>query len=83
MKGKFSVIIYDGMPCICTTLKPDDDIGFLCHHVRNLPFSFVAPVGSYHCFNHFLPHFCTAFSLPPACGCSADADLDAHEKKQV
>ena len=34
---------------------------FLSHHIRNLTFSFVTPVSTYNCFNHFILH-----SLPQA-----------------
>ena len=52
MKCKLSVIIYDRMSGIGSTLKTDDDICLFCQHICNLTFSFVAPVSAYNCFYH-------------------------------
>ena len=52
MKCKLSVIIYDRMSGIGSTLKTDDDICLFCQHICNLTFSFVAPVSAYNGTNH-------------------------------
>ena len=52
MKGKLSIIIYNGMACICSSLESDNDIRFLGQHIRYLPFPFISPVSSHNRFNH-------------------------------
>ena len=53
MKCEFTVIIDDGMSCIGTALETNDNVCFLRHHICDFTFSFVTPVGSDYCFNHF------------------------------
>ena len=46
--------ISEGMPIGCkVTLRGEKMYEFLCKHVRNLSFSFIAPVGAHYCCNHF------------------------------
>ena len=52
MKCEFTVIIYDGVAGIGSTLKSYDDISFFSQHIGNLTFSFIAPVCSYDCSYH-------------------------------
>ncbi len=52
MEREFPVIVYNRMPCIRPSLKTDDNICIFCKHIRNLSFSFIAPVGPYYCFYH-------------------------------
>ena len=52
MKGKFSVIIDNGVPCIAASLKTDDNIRLFGKHVRYLSLALVSPVGAYNCSNH-------------------------------
>ena len=52
MKSEFAIIVLDGVAGIASSLKPDDDVGFLRKHIRDLTFSFIAPVGAYDSFDH-------------------------------
>ena len=52
MKGKFAVLVLNGMARVGTALKADDDIRLVGQRVRDLSFSLVAPVGAYYCFYH-------------------------------
>ena len=52
MQGVFTIVVNDRVSGIAASLIPDDDILFLCQHIRNLTFSFVAPVGAYDCSYH-------------------------------
>ena len=52
MKCEFTVIIYDGVTRIGSTLKSYDDIGFLSKHICDLAFTFISPVCSYYCSYH-------------------------------
>ena len=52
MKRKFPILVHNCMPCVCTPLKPHDNIRILRHHIGDLAFSFVTPVGPYDCFYH-------------------------------
>ena len=52
MKGEFAIVVLDGMTGIASSLEPDDDVGFLRKHIRDLSFSFIAPVGAYDSFDH-------------------------------
>ena len=54
VQRKLSVVIYDGVACVGSALKPDDNIGLLGEHIRNLAFSLISPVCSYDCFYHNL-----------------------------
>ena len=40
------------MPGIAPPLETYNDVGLLAQHIRNLPFSFVSPIGAYNCCNH-------------------------------
>ena len=42
MKCEFTVIIYDGVARIGSTLKSYDDISFLSKHICDLAFTFIA-----------------------------------------
>ena len=54
MQRKFTIVIYNCVTCICTTLKSDNNIRCFRQHICYFTFSFVAPVGSdnrsYHIF---------------------------------
>ncbi len=52
MQGELAVIVYNGMSRIGSSLKTDDDIRILRHHIRDLTFSLIAPVCTYDCFYH-------------------------------
>lgn len=52
--NELSIIIYNCMACIGTTLKTDNNIRILCEHISNLTFTFVSPVCAYNCFYHEL-----------------------------
>ena len=52
MKGEFAIVVLDGVTGIASSLESDDDVGFLRKHIRDLPFSFIAPVGAYDSFDH-------------------------------
>ena len=52
MKRKLPVIIYNRMPRIGPALKTDNNVRLLRQHIRDLSFSFIAPIGAYHCFYH-------------------------------
>ena len=52
MKGEFAIVVLDGVTGIASSLEPDDDVGFLRKHIRDLTFSFIAPVGAYDSFDH-------------------------------
>ena len=52
MQCEFAVVVLDGVTCVAATLETDDDVGFLRKHIRDLTFSFVAPVGAYDSFDH-------------------------------
>ena len=52
MKCEFTVIIYDGVARIGSTLKSYDDIGFLSKHVSDLAFTLISPICSYYCSYH-------------------------------
>ena len=52
MKSEFAIVVLDGVTGIASSLEPNDDIGFLRKHIRDLTFSFIAPVGAYDSFNH-------------------------------
>ena len=54
MQCKFTVIIYDRMSCICSTLKTDNNICLCCKHICDLAFSLIAPVSAYYCCNHLI-----------------------------
>ena len=54
MKGKFSVIVDNCVTSVAAALETDNNVGFLCKHIRDLTFSLIAPVGAYDCSNHVL-----------------------------
>lgn len=64
VKRKFAVIVDNRMSGICTALKTDDNIRFLRKHICNLAFSFIAPVCTYYCFNHFSSHSAAKSGIP-------------------
>ena len=66
MKRKLSIVVYYGMSRIGTSLKTYHDIRFLRHHVGNFTLTFVSPVRTYDCFDHFSLHLfadCPAAAL--------------------
>ncbi len=64
MQRKFAVVIDDRMTCIGSALKPDDDIGLLAEHVRDLTLAFVTPVCSYNCSYHVCFPPCSVLRIP-------------------
>ena len=52
MKCKLSIVVYNGMACIRTTLETDNNVCLFCEHIGNFTFSLVSPVCSYYCLNH-------------------------------
>ncbi len=52
VQGKFSIIVHNGVACICPSLKADNNIRLLSQHIGNLALSFISPVCSNNCFNH-------------------------------
>ena len=52
MQCEFTVIVFDGMPRIGSALKTDDDIRALGQGIRDLSFSFVAPISAHNCCHH-------------------------------
>ena len=52
VKRKPTIVIDNGMSSVGTALEPDDHVRGLRQHVGDLALSFVAPVGTYDCFNH-------------------------------
>ena len=55
VKRKFAVIVDNRMSGICTALRK---------HICNLAFSFIAPVCTYYCFNHFSSHSAAKSGIP-------------------
>ena len=54
MKRKLAILVHNCMAGIRASLKADDNVCAVCQRIRDLPFSFVAPVGTDYCFNHFV-----------------------------
>ena len=52
MQCKLSIVIYNRVSCIGTSLKSYNDIRLLGKHVCDLTLSFIAPVGANYCFYH-------------------------------
>ena len=52
MKGEFAIVVLDGVTGIASSLKPDDDVISWRKHIRDLTFSFIAPIGAYDSFDH-------------------------------
>ena len=52
MEREFTILIYDRVPRVGTSLKADHDIRGIGQHVCDLAFSFIAPVRAYDSFNH-------------------------------
>ena len=52
MKRKFTIIIYNCMACICTTLKSYNNVCFLSKCIGNLALTFITPVSTNNCFYH-------------------------------
>ena len=46
------LIVDDCMACVTSSLETDNDIRFLCQHICDFPFSFIAPIGANYCFYH-------------------------------
>ena len=63
VQSKFTIIVHDSMSCICAALKTYDNVLFLCQHICDLSFSFVAPVGSYNCLYHVFLHSLSQFVI--------------------
>ena len=60
MKCEFTVIIYDGVASIGSSLKSYDNISFLRELISNFTFTFVSPISTNNSFNHKDIH-------PPQC----------------
>ena len=52
MQCKFTVVIYNCMTCVRSSLKSYDDVCFFSQHIGNLTFTFIAPVCSYNSLYH-------------------------------
>ena len=52
MKGKFAVVVNNGMSCITSALKAYNNVRLLGKHIRNLALAFIAPVSTYNCSDH-------------------------------
>ena len=49
---KLAIIVHNGVSCICSALKTDDDVSLIREHICDLAFSLIAPVSAYYCCNH-------------------------------
>ena len=52
MKCETAIIVDNRMTCVASSLKTDNDVGFLSKHIGNLTLAFVSPVSSYYCSYH-------------------------------
>ena len=59
VQSEFSIVVFDSMACVASSLKSDDNVRPLSQCVCDFAFSFVAPIGAYDCFDHFV----TSYSL--------------------
>ena len=86
VQSKAAVLIDDGMARVGSPLEPDNNIRLLGKHIRDLAFSFIAPVCSYDRFyRHMIPPCKYCCMLLPFSGCfvrscclsvlSSDTDL--------
>ena len=62
MKGKFSIVIDNGMSRIGSSLESHDNVRFLGKHIGDLSLSLITPVSSNDCFDHNT-FFLLVFSL--------------------
>ena len=67
MQCELTIIVHDGMSRIGSALETNNNIRLLRHHIRNLPFSLVTPIGSdnrfYHSFLRFSLNAAVYYSL--------------------
>ena len=52
MKSESSVLVYDRMSRIGSSLEADNDVRFVRQKVSDLTLSFVSPVSADNCLNH-------------------------------
>ena len=60
VKREFSVIIYNRMSGVASSLESDNYVSLRRKQVGYFSLTFVAPVGSYYCFDH-IDHLCLIY----------------------